>query len=119
MYNVTTHEQPTGPERIPTKREDVLESLKANIQNPNWELFDKWVKERAINEKTIKDHKEYEKASINFSIENAQLLMEAGLLQEAYDELNETIDYAVGVQDYESHDHINDLMDEIKEKLGK
>jgi hypothetical protein len=82
------------------------------------EALSKYIEESRLAVEKITDKKEHYKASIECSISNAELFYEAGYIQEAYDDLLETLEIAHQAAEEELVSKINILLDEIEPKLG-
>lgn len=101
-------------------REEILEALKTKgLEDPEtkeWLLA--YIEESRLEVEKITSKKEHYRASIECSINNAQLFYEAGYIQEAFDDLVDTLEIAYQAGEDDLCEKIKTLLEEIEGKLG-
>ncbi len=110
---------PTTPEHGPVSREAVLAALKANKEDPTTkELLSAWADQNIAEREKVTDKVEFYTVAIESSIDMALLYRDAGLLEEAWEELNTTGEIAYNAHRDDICDRIQALMDEIETKAN-
>ena len=81
------------------------------------ELLKTWYQQGLDKIEVIPSKEECGKASIEFDIEYANLLQEAGLLQEAWEVLNDSLDKANNFREEEFLQQMKDIMKNLESSL--
>jgi hypothetical protein len=104
-------------EKAPVVRQEVVNRLKDyGIEDSTTKnLHNAWVDQIHSTAENITDLKERLRVEIENEITIAELYIETGYLNEAWDNLNETIDQAVNAGQRELLNKINGLLDQIEE----
>ncbi len=94
------------------EKEEVIKTLKENPEN--LELLKSWYQQSLEKVEAIVSPEESGEASILFDIEYATLLKEAGLFEEAWNVLNDSVDKASNFKQENLLQQMKDLMKEIE-----
>lgn len=102
-------------EDAPVAKEEILQLLKSEGKSTAAiECVVRWVEQRQAEIEKIPSKEKCAKASIEFDIEYAELFKEAGLLEDAWSILNDSIDRAVAFGELLLADQIRKLMGELE-----
>ena len=82
------------------------------------ELLAKYIEQTRLEVEKITDKKEHYRASIECSIDNAKLFSEAGFLEEARDDLVDTLGIAYQANENNLGNKIQILIDEIDSRIN-
>lgn len=105
----------SSPESAPVAKEEILQLLKNEGKSTTAiEHIVRWVEQRQAEIEKITPKEMYAKASIEFDIEYAELFKEAGLLEDAWGILNDSIDRAVAFGELLLADQIRKLIGELE-----
>lgn len=110
-------------ESAPISREAVLDALKINGKEDLVfkDLFEKWINQKGVERKNIPPL-EKEKIftfDMELAIDTALLYRDAGLLNEAWEELNTAGEIAFNAGRDDTCDRLHGLLDELEPKMGK
>lgn len=110
---------PSNQESNKKSREEILDALKTkgveDAETKEW--LSTYIEESRLEVEKITDKKEHYRASIECSIRNAELFNEAGYVQEAYDDLLDTLEIAHQAGEEDLSEKIKLILGEIEVKL--